>query len=79
MIFAEQFVAHHVVAEIDRRGEALGVGAAVALDDDAVEAEEDAAIRLARVHLVAQHAEGVARQQVADAGASSVRLIAPRR
>ncbi len=48
----EQFVAHHVVAEVDGAGEAFGVGAAVALDDDAVEAEEDAAVRLARIHLL---------------------------
>ena len=64
----EQIVAHHVVAEIDRVGEAFGVGAAVALDDDAVEAEEDAAVRLARIHLVAERAECAARQQVAEPG-----------
>ena len=58
----EQLVAHHVVAEIDRVGEAFGIGAAVALDDDAVEAEEDAAVGLARIHLVAERAEGAARQ-----------------
>ena len=56
-ILASKIVAHHVVAEIDRCGEALGVGAAVALDDDAVEAEEDPAVGLARIHLVAQRAE----------------------
>src|SRR2546430_16694561 len=64
----EQIVAHHVVAEIDRTGEAFGVGAAVALDDDAVETEEDAAVRLARIHLVAERAEGAPRQQVAEPG-----------
>src|SRR5712692_11678903 len=64
----EQIVAHHVVAEIDRTGEAFGVGAAVALDDDAVETEEDATVRLARIHLVAERAEGAARQQVAEPG-----------
>ena len=58
----------HAVADLDRRGEALRVGAAVALDDDAVEAEEDAAIDPARVHLRAQPLEGVAGEQVADAG-----------
>ena len=40
----QQFVTHHVVAEVDRGREAFGIGAAMALDDDAVEPEEDAAI-----------------------------------
>ena len=37
------------------------IGAAMALDDDAVQPEEHAAIDLARVHLVAQRVEGAAR------------------
>ncbi len=37
-----------------RAAKPFGVGAAMALDDDAVQAEEDAAIDLARIHLVAQ-------------------------
>ena len=53
----EQFVTHHVVTHVDGRGEAFRIGAAVALDDDAVEAEEHAAVGFARIHLVAQHAE----------------------
>ena len=65
----EQAVANHLVADVDRRGEALGIGAAVALDDDAIETEEDAAVHLARIHLVAQRRERVARQQVAELGA----------
>ena len=40
----EQAVAHHVVAKLDRRRKAFVVGAAMALHDDAVQAEEDAAI-----------------------------------
>ena len=36
-------VASHVIADVDGRREAFGVRAAMALDDDAVEAEEDAA------------------------------------
>jgi hypothetical protein len=40
----------------------------VALDDDAVEAEEDAAVDLSRIHLVAQRANGVSREHIADAG-----------
>ena len=65
-ILASKLVAHHVVADIDGRGEALGVGAAMALDDDAVEAEEDAAVGFARIHLLAQRLERRARQQIAE-------------
>src|SRR5262249_32433051 len=64
----EQFVARHVVAEIDGRGETLGVGAAVALDDDAVEPEENPAIDLSRIHLLLQRAERLARQQITELG-----------
>ena len=62
----EQFVAHHVVTHVDGGGEAFGVGAAMAFDHDAVEAEKDAAIGLARVHLVAQRPERLPRQQIAE-------------
>ena len=40
----------------------------MALDDDAVEPEEHAAIDLARVHLVAQRVEGALGEEVADLG-----------
>ena len=50
----EQRVPHHVVADIDRRREALIIRSAMALDDDPVQAEEHATIDLARIHLVAQ-------------------------
>src|SRR6195256_1426967 len=62
----KQFAAHHVVAQVYGAGETFRVGAAVALDDDAVEAEENAAIRLARIHLLVERAERAARQQVAE-------------
>ena len=41
-------VADHVVAEIDGGGKAIRIGSAMAFHDDAVQAEEDAAIGLAR-------------------------------
>ena len=47
MILREKIVAHHVVAEFDGGGETLGIGAAVAFDDDAVQAEKNPAIRRA--------------------------------
>src|SRR5262249_26303059 len=62
----KQFVAHHVVAEIDGVGEALGMGATVAFDHDPVEAEKNPAIRLAWIHLVAKRAECAARQKVTE-------------
>src|SRR5581483_1628198 len=50
----KQVVAGHVVSAIDGGCKTLGIGAAVTLDDHAVEPEEDAAIGLARIHLLAQ-------------------------
>src|SRR3954453_1112327 len=64
--FGEQFVLHHLVADLDRRGITLGIGAAVALDDDAVEAKEDAAVGLPWVHLLGERPECIAREQIAD-------------
>ena len=69
--FRQQLVAHHAVAELDRGGETFGVGAAVALDDDAVEAEKHAAIGPARIHALAQLPERRPREQIADAGAAA--------
>src|SRR5690606_27221376 len=66
-------VADHVVADIHRRGEALGIRAAMALDDDAVEAEEHAAVRLARVHLLAHAVEGALGENVAELGEPGTR------
>src|SRR5580700_2699077 len=45
----------------------------MALDDDAVETEKNAAIRLARVHALAQFPERRARKQVADPRAQRAR------
>ena len=54
------------MTEPDRRRKTLGIGAAVALDDDAVEAEKNTAIRLARIHALAQFPKRRARKKVAD-------------
>src|ERR1700680_525734 len=54
------------MTDVDRVGESFRISAAVALDDDTVEPEKDAAVRLARVHLLPQRAERVARQDVAE-------------
>ena len=62
----EQPVADHVVAKLDGRRKALVVGAAMALHDDAVQAEEHAAIGLAHVHLLAQPVEGALGEDIAD-------------
>src|SRR6516165_2030428 len=62
----EQLVTHHVVALIDRVGEALGVGSAMAFDDDPVKPEKDAAIRLARIHFAGKRPERAPREQVAE-------------
>src|SRR5581483_1337013 len=64
----KQVVAGHVVSEIDGGCKTLGIGAAVTLDDHAVEPEEDAAIGLARIHLLAQCAKCLARQQETELG-----------
>src|SRR6185436_16387505 len=62
----EQFASHHVVTQVDGAGEAFRIRVAVALDDDAVETEENAAVRLARIHLLVERAECAPRQQVAE-------------
>src|SRR6476620_5191382 len=56
----------HVVGRIDGGGEAGGVGAAMALHDNAVQAEKNAAVQLARVHLLLQRAKGALRQYGAE-------------
>ena len=65
----QKLVAHHVVAEFDSGGEAFGIGAAVTLDDDAVEAEKHPAVGAAWVQPLAQLAKARAREQITDAGA----------
>lgn len=54
-----QVLASHFIAQFGRAGEADGVGAAMALDDDALEPQEDAAIDLARIHLVPQRCKAL--------------------
>src|SRR5262249_53971992 len=64
--FAEKTVPHHFVTKLYRRRETFRIGPAVALDDDAVEPEEHAAVRLARIHFVAQRGERIARQHITE-------------
>ena len=63
-----QAVADHIIAHIDGGCEPFGIGAAMALDDHAVQAEEDAAIDLAWVHLLAQAIERALGENIADLG-----------
>src|SRR5205085_4317549 len=62
----EQGVIHHSVSDVDRIGEAFGIGPAVALDHDAVEAEEYSAIGFSWVHFAGERAECVTREQIAE-------------
>ena len=78
----DQPAARHLVGEPERALEADLVGAAMALDDDAVEPEEHAAIDVARIELAAdgverparqhgaQHREEVGLQRIAQIGAN---------
>ena len=67
------------MTDIDRGGEAFRIGAAVALDDDAVEPEKDPAIGSARIHALAQLRESLTREQIADAWCRACCAIALRR
>ena len=70
----EHVAFRHIVADLDGAGEAEGIGAAVALDDDAVEAEERPAVHAARVHAVLQLAQPALGQERAElAGRELVR------
>src|SRR5690606_2452073 len=51
---------------IDSTGKSDRIGAAVALDDDAVEADEDAAVHGSRVELLAQCRKGAAGEKIAE-------------
>ncbi len=62
---AEKFLPHHVIPQFDRARVALGVGAAMGLDDDAVKPQEDAAAG-PRPHFRPQRRERLAREQKAD-------------
>ena len=63
---AGQVLAHHPRRDPDRIGDALVGGAAMALHDQAVEAEEDRAIMVVRIEMVAQQFGRRARDQEAD-------------
>ena len=54
---AGDIVADHPGGDADGIGDALGVGAAVALHDQAVEAEEDGAVMVVRVEVDLEHVE----------------------
>ncbi len=58
----------HVDGHVDGAGETQRIGAAVAFDHHAVEAQEYAAIRGARIQLAAQRAQRPAGQQRAQRG-----------
>ena len=64
----QQIGAGHLITDFDRAREADGVGAAMALDDDPLQAEKHAAINGARVHTPTQFLKGAARQQIAEFG-----------
>src|SRR6516165_9261721 len=61
----EKLITDDAVADFDRGGEALGIGAAVAFDDDAVEAEKDAAVGLAWIHALLEFLKRGAREHIA--------------
>src|SRR6478752_2940 len=58
----EHVAFRQIVTDLDGAGEAEGIGAAVTLDDDAVEAKERPAVHAARVHAVFQFAQSTLRQ-----------------
>src|SRR5690349_9550529 len=62
----QEIVVDHLIANIDRIGKAFGADPAMALDHEAIEPEEHAAIGLVRVHLVAQRLESTAREDIAE-------------
>ncbi|PAV68946.1 hypothetical protein WR25_16046 [Diploscapter pachys] len=63
---AREVGAHHLGGIADRGGDAAFVGAAVALHDDAVEAQEDRAIVIVGIEVVAQQLGRRTRDQEAD-------------
>src|SRR5271165_6267782 len=68
---AEQFLAHHVVAQFDGAGISFGVGAAMGLDDDAVKPKKHAPAG-PRAYFLAQSLERLAREHKPDAGHQAV-------
>src|SRR5690606_34006891 len=63
-----QAVMNHVVADIDGGSKTDGIRTAMALDDNAVQAEKHAAIDLARIHLFTQHVEGALCENITNLG-----------
>ena len=57
----EQFVPRHVVPYIDGGGEPLVVRSAMALDDDFVETQQNAAVGFTRIHLLGSVANAATR------------------
>ena len=57
----------HLISKIHGTGETRGIGSTVALDGDAVEPKEDAAIQLARIHLFLECAKCALGQDRAEA------------
>src|SRR5436309_13421528 len=57
---------NHLVTDFDSPGIAQRVGSAVAFDYHAVESQKDAAIGMARIHLVPQSVEGAASEEIPD-------------
>src|SRR4029078_2671569 len=63
----EYFVARNVVALVSGWRVPFAIGAAMAFDHNAVETKKYSTVRFARIHLVTQRAEGLARKQIAEA------------
>ena len=66
---AKHIVAGFFVCALDRKTKRETVGRTVALDDNAVQSEENAAIGFVGVQLVAQQLEGGSGKQITDPGA----------
>src|SRR5438105_5897081 len=66
LVTGVQTCALPILPDVDRIGEAFGIGSPVALDDDAVEAEEYSAIGFSWVHFAGERAECVTRQEIAE-------------
>src|SRR5690348_2097455 len=62
----EETVDLEIDSDTDRIGEAVRVGAAMALDADSLQSQEDRAVVAARVEAVAQLAQRVCREPVAE-------------
>src|SRR5215510_15040916 len=61
----EQLIAHHVVAHVDCRSRAFGVGTTMTFDDDAVEPEEDSTFLFSWIHFLSQGSKSLPLKQLA--------------